>query len=141
MELLRLFVAIDLPRELKKNISQVQRQLAQKSKGIKWVEDVNLHLTLKFLGEVPTERRNDIHLAIKDSVQKMNSFKLQLKGLGTFGSPGKPNVIWIGIEGQREKLLNLHNRLDAKLSHLGLAGKKEGILPTLPWEGSRKVLY
>ncbi len=113
---MRLFLAIDIPEEIKEEISKFQGQL--KMKGIKLVEKENLHITVKFLGEIDEETLKEI-LNLDLSIQPV---KIKLKTLGTFPNSNYIRVIWIGV--YNENLIEIFKEVDKKLSNLGF--KREG---------------
>lgn len=93
-ETLRSFLAIDIPEELKKKIRALQKELA--TKGIKLVEQENIHITLKFLGNVPAERVEQIKRVIKNI--QLPAFSVQLKNMGIFPNENYIRVLWIGCK-------------------------------------------
>jgi 2'-5' RNA ligase len=91
---LRTFVAIDIPNELKKNISTLKNEL--NIEGIKLVEDENLHITLKFLGDVESTKLANIEQALR--AVKFKKFVIKLRGIGVFPNERYVRVVWIGCE-------------------------------------------
>ncbi|MEO2116937.1 MAG: RNA 2',3'-cyclic phosphodiesterase [Methanocaldococcus sp.] len=114
---MRLFLAIDIPEEIKEEIAKFQGQF--KMKGIKLVEKENLHITVKFLGEVDEEKLKEI-LNLDLSIQPV---KIKLKTLGTFPNPNYIRVIWIGA--YNENLIEIFKEIDKKLSNLGFKRERE----------------
>jgi len=104
----RLFIAIDLPETIKKNLDSMSFGIP----GAKWVTPEQLHLTVRFIGEVDGALFHDI----KDVLDEINfnSFSLQLKGVGYFPPRGAPRVLWIGLE-KSEPLQLLRKKIDAAL--------------------------
>ncbi len=103
MEMKRLFVAVDLPEELKKDIYGFARQLEQD--GIKLVEEKNLHITIRFIGEVPDETVPEIVSRLEKI--KFQEFECKIKGVGVFPNPSYIRVVWVGLEsGQLAQLAN-----------------------------------
>ena len=111
---MRLFIAIDLNEEVRGNIKAVQRKLGHE--GLKLVEPENLHLTLKFLGEVPESDLHKIESSISDSVKGLNEFKLSFHGVGYFGSERFMKVIWAGVDSGKEQFISLARSLEERLS-------------------------
>ena len=123
---MRCFIAIDLPEEIKKEIAKIQKQLPD-FKG-KLTEKDNLHLTLKFLGEISDEQVNNI----KEKLEKIkfNKFKAKLQNIGVF-SESFVRIIWINLENcdglQKEidnALSKLFKREERFMSHLTIARVK-----------------
>ena len=117
--MIRIFIAIQLPDEVKKNIVELTNELKQTETAVKWVEEKNLHITLKFLGWVEDRKiDNVVELATKASAG-IGSFKARFEGIGTF-PPGKtPRVVWAGVAEGCDKLTKLANKLEEILSDAG----------------------
>ncbi|NPA99868.1 MAG: RNA 2',3'-cyclic phosphodiesterase [Crenarchaeota archaeon] len=124
MNLLRVFIAVEITDEkIKKLIESIQRELLKGGVDIKPVEMENLHITLRFIGEVPQATVNEIINKLRTiSYQK---FKMRIKGLGAFPSPSNPRVIWAGVaEGSRE-LSELHEIVERLVGRYGIKDDKE----------------
>ncbi|WP_423792575.1 RNA 2',3'-cyclic phosphodiesterase [Methanocaldococcus indicus] len=119
---MRVFLAIDIPKDIKNKIYELQKDF--KIKGIKLVEKENLHITVKFLGEVDDNTLNKI-LNLNLEIPKT---KIELKGLGTFPNENYIRVIWIGVYG--EGLINIFKEIDNKLNTLGFE-KERSYVPHL----------
>jgi len=119
---MRLFVAIDLDESLKPEITKLQNCLKGYS-GIKLVEPENLHLTLKFLGEVQEFKLNDIKKIL--SLIEFEKFVINLKGLGFFPSEKRPRVVWIGVTRGEEKVRKLAELINNELARLGFKKEKD----------------
>lgn len=103
---MRCFIAIDIPDEVKGKIRILIDNMRHLSKGVRWVPIENIHLTLKFLGDVSEDLIPDIKNRLILLKNKYNPFKIDIKGTGAFPSPKYPSVLWIGVEpsDQLEKL-------------------------------------
>src|SRR5690242_15410354 len=111
--MLRLFVGIGLPPELKLRLSVMMSGLP----GAKWVDSGNLHLTLRFIGEVDEGLAGDIDAALQ--LVRAQRFELELAGVGQFGAGEKTRQLWVGVE-RSEKLLALHEKVEHGLERCGL---------------------
>lgn len=112
--MIRLFVALPIP-------GSQRRRLAQICTGIddaRWLDDHNLHMTLRFIGEVPEDQGEDLATAL--SKLRTTPFQLRLKGVGHFGSSRGVRAVWADIEPSPE-LVQLRGRVDAVLQRAGLA--------------------
>lgn len=139
----RLFVACELPGEAKDALAAVQRLLQERgTEGLRWVRPEGIHLTLKFLGEVPARRLEAIERALARAVQEPFSLSVWLGRLGSFGGSTGLRVVWVGLEGDVEELARLAARVEGALdplgfprerrpfaAHLTLARVKEGASP------------
>ena len=132
MEQIRSFIAIELPDELKVGLAQLEARLrSAESSWVKWVDPYSIHLTLKFLGNIATDRVNEITGAMKDAVQGTTSFHLETKQLGAFPNLRRVQVVWVGIGGEVEKLIQLQQRIDSSFAPLGFAAETRPFTPHL----------
>ena len=128
---MRLFVAVNLPGPLKGRIAGLQRELALTGADVKWVEEENLHLTVKFLGEVAPERLAALEGALARAVPACRAFRLELSGLGTFPPRGVPRVLWVGVGGEVEAFRDLHRAVERSLAALGYPEEDREFRPHL----------
>lgn len=116
---MRVFIAIELPDEIRKNIVELVSELKEVGSAVKWVEEKNLHITLKFLGWVEDRKIDDVIELAAKAAGGTGSFKAKFEGLGTF-PPGKtPRVVWVGVSEGGEKLKKLADSLEETLSNAG----------------------
>jgi 2'-5' RNA ligase len=127
---MRCFIAVDLPHLLKEEInSHVIGELRKKLEGIRWVGLDGIHITLKFLGEVPESDIPRISEVLSHTIKGIPKFSLLIGGLGGFPSINNPRVIWIGVEGDIETLNNLHRNIEDEFSKLGFKRDREEFVP------------
>lgn len=128
----RIFVAIDLSPQIKKAIAAHIQQLRQEwpKATIGWVRPENLHLTLKFIGEVPAERLNDIANAVERAIIGCTPFTFDISGSGAFPVRGTPRVLWIGVTANRP-LSRLHTNLEKELAEIGIPREAKDFHPHL----------
>jgi len=132
MEQVRCFIAIELPEEVKAGLSQLQAQLKSGNQfPVKWVNPYNIHLTLKFLGNVNVDRTSQITEAMAEAAQGVSPFRLEIKGLGVFPNPRRVQVIWVGVSGEVDKLLQLQKGIESSLARLGFAPEPRAFTPHL----------
>ena len=111
--MLRLFIAVDLPETIKENLESMSFGIP----GAKWVRPEQLHLTVRFIGEVDGALFHDIKNILAEV--SAASFSLQLKGVGYFPPRGAPRVLWVGLE-KSEPLLLLRKKIDLRLLRVGV---------------------
>ncbi|MBI2887304.1 MAG: RNA 2',3'-cyclic phosphodiesterase [Chloroflexi bacterium] len=118
---LRAFVALPLPDAVKLALSQVQRRLRAVAEGrlVKWVEPGAMHLTLKFLGEIPPQQVAPIGEAVQRASEGAPPFTLRLDALGAFPSGQRPRVVWAGASSVVEQCATLFQRVEQELRPLG----------------------
>ena len=132
MEQIRSFIAIELPDELKTELSQLQAKLKLgRQPWVKWVDPYGVHLTLKFLGNIAIDRTGEITKAIEAAAQGMPPFRLEIKGIGVFPNLRRVQVAWVGISGEVDKLGQLQQRIESNLAHLGFTPESRPFTPHL----------
>src|SRR5436305_2505785 len=119
--MLRLFVGIEFPPELKLDLSL----LCSGVPGARWVDPGNLHLTLRFIGEVPEDIAADVDEALAGL--KARRFTLQLAGTGVFGG-NRPHALWVGAERDPE-LVRLRDKIEHALIQAGLEPESRKFAP------------
>jgi 2'-5' RNA ligase len=130
--MLRLFVACELPPEMKAALARLQDAL--RSKGaprVRWVRPDGIHLTLKFLGAVPQEKVAAICEALAPTVQGIPPLALSLAEVGTFGDRRGARVLWVGMQGDLEPLARLQQRVEKALEPLGFPPERRAFSPHL----------
>lgn len=115
---MRCFIAIDLPEEIKKQIGLIINLITPLSKDIKWVPYENIHMTLKFLGEVKEDTLPEIEQRLRDICCVQAPFSISVRGTGAFPNEKTPNVIWIGVD-KSDRLKSLYMDIDNSLSEAG----------------------
>lgn len=127
---MRCFIALDLPIDIKKQINHIINIASPLSKDIKWVPYDNIHLTLKFLGEVNETLIKEIEKRLRDICSGNEPFSINVRGIGAFPNEKVPNVLWVGIE-QSENLRALFKTIDHAISELGFEREKRKHSPHL----------
>ena len=131
-EQIRSFVAIELPDEAKKGLTSLRRELERdEHRFVKWVDPGGVHLTLKFLGNIPSRRVTEITEAMRKAAQGLSPFLLEISGLGAFPSLKQPRVVWVGVGGQLDKLSTLRQNIDSALATLGFTREERPFVPHL----------
>ena len=131
-EQLRSFIAIELPEEAKEGLVRLRKELERdEHKFVKWVAPGGIHLTLKFLGNIPSKRVTEIVEAIAEAAQGISPFHLEISGMGAFPSLRQARVFWVGIGGEVEKLSRLQQNIDSALAVLGFAKEERSFVPHL----------
>jgi 2'-5' RNA ligase len=122
MENIRTFISIDLQdKEIIRNIINIQRSFREDNFKIKYVEEDNLHFTLKFFGEVEKEKLQ----IIENNLSSISVPELSLKGIGCF-TPSFPRVLWAGVEKGGDELRRLSKNIEDKMNTLGFPSEKKG---------------
>ncbi len=100
MDAIRAFIAIELPAPILAQLEQVESRLKPLLPPgcLRWVKPDSVHLTLKFLGQVPSDQIDIISSALRNSVAALHSFELEVSGAGCFPNLRRPRVMWVGIQ-------------------------------------------
>ncbi len=117
---MRLFVAINLPDDVRRGVWEAVEPLRAQPYPVRWVSAESLHLTLKFLGDTAPEREAEIVAAVEAAVLGANRFTLPVEGFGVFPSRGRPRVAWVGCAAVPPLEL-LQDRVERELERLGFS--------------------
>lgn len=120
--MIRLFVAIALPDSVKDQIALLGGGVP----GAKWIDRDNLHLTLRFIGEVPEDRMADIHHGL--SRVRHQPFEIAVAGIGYFKQGRNPTVLWVGVD-RNDALGQLHDKIEQALQREGLESDGRRFVP------------
>jgi 2'-5' RNA ligase len=128
---LRTFIALPLPSQVQQTLEQWTQQLKQRQKhGVRWVNIANLHLTIKFLGDISPEKVAAIHKVMLKTAAEFSPFNFDLEGVGAFPDLKNPRVIWVGILAPPE-MKELHHLLEKNLEPLGFPLEERSFSPHL----------
>jgi len=133
METIRTFIAIELTDALHRALADAEAQFERDraARFVRWVAPENIHITLKFLGDVDTDRMSDLPRALADACVGIAPFMLTIDGAGAFPNLRRPNVVWIGARGQIEIAAHLSQKIDAACAALGFAREERPFAPHL----------
>ena len=121
---MRIFVAVTPPPQARRAALAAAEEAAREIGGIRWTKQENIHLTLKFLGEVPDEALESICAALREVCSAHAPFDARLRGLGAFPSPRRARVIWAGMDEGSGEISALAESVESVLEPLGF--RREG---------------
>ncbi len=121
---MRAFIAVDLPSDIKTKIAKVTDQLKENDLAFNWVKSKNLHLTLKFLGDINKEKFEKIKEKIETVAKKFEPFSIELKKFGFFPNERKPRVFFIQTSGE-EVLGKIAASIEEELENFGFEKEKK----------------
>ncbi|UCD47972.1 MAG: RNA 2',3'-cyclic phosphodiesterase [Deltaproteobacteria bacterium] len=116
---MRLFIGIGLPPECRRTIAGAVSPLRDRKVPVSWVPERNLHLTLKFLGETPPGRVDELAVLLTEAVREIPPFGLRVGQAGGFPTLRAPRVLWVGIREPLELVGKLHENMENALSGAG----------------------
>jgi len=128
---MRLFIAIEIPNDVKKAIGEVQSKLKKSGVDASWTRLEGIHLTLKFLGEVAESKVPDIMMAISDVVKGIYGFRIDVSSAGAFPNPKNARVAWMGVSGEIDKLTNLQAAVEGAMIQKGFKREDRVFTPHL----------
>jgi len=131
-DVIRTFIAVDLPPAVLDALDQISAQLQDKlpNTPVRWVNVEKMHLTLKFLGDVSTENIGMVERILKSEAAKRPVMEIGIGGIGAFPKTRHPRVIWIGIEAPTE-LFDLRRGIEDGVARLGYNYDKYEFTPHL----------
>ncbi len=129
--MLRAFLAIDPPPTLRPCLQQVLDHLKASGAQVKWVPVGNIHLTLKFFGNITAAQAEAIAQAAAPLAAAQPPFTLTLTSPGAFPHPNNPRVIWVGVGGQLDVLTSFFHQLETHFAHLGFPPEGRTFAPHL----------
>jgi 2'-5' RNA ligase len=131
MSLLRAFIAVELPLDIRKTVCAATSKLQNEVGGlVRWVPMENMHLTLKFLGDVSPSNMDLLSSMLRSETDLFHCFELRLIGLGSFPSLKRPRVIYIGIQAPAV-LESLQRGIESATHRLGYESEERGFSPHL----------
>jgi RNA 2',3'-cyclic 3'-phosphodiesterase len=119
MENIRTFIAVDIPQEIKMELDKLITELRSYAPDIRWVRAANLHLTLRFLGDIPRNSISDLATELSTSLTGFGEFPIALSGVGAFPNLKRARVIWIGGGEGCERMVELAHTVEKSCINLG----------------------
>jgi len=131
MTVIRAFIAIDLPLSIQQKLNDVLLSVkCPQTSAVRWTPAKNIHLTIKFLGDVSPANVDLLARILKSEVSRHRPFEIRVGELGAFPSIRRPRVVWIGVEAP-PTLLSLQRGIEAETVRLGYAAEERPFSPHL----------
>ncbi len=127
----RVFIAVSLPEAVIKKIEIIQDRLKKTKADVRWVKPANIHLTLKFLGNITPEQISGLKDALEKAAQKFQPFSIFIEEMGSFPSIDSPRVIWVGISQGKEILNKMNKAIEDDLAQAGFPREERAFHPHL----------
>lgn len=131
-EVIRTFIAVDIPEDVRGSLGQISSQLQEKlpDTPVRWVDHHKIHLTLKFLGDVSQENLGMVKKILASEVNKHQAMEIGIGRLGAFPKIRHPRVVWVGVEAPSE-LYDLRRGIEDGVARLGYNYDKYDFTPHL----------
>ncbi len=131
MQTIRSFIAVPLAENVSRGTARLITRLSQVDEGIRWVPVDNLHLTLKFLGEVDNTLVPKICEFSREICEGYEPFELSFAGTGGFPNLNRARILWVGVEDPSGSLVGIVSELESKLADLGFKPEPRDYTPHL----------
>ncbi len=118
---IRAFIAFELPADVLDRVQSLQEKLKTLGLNVRWVRPGNLHLTLKFLGNIARTDIESVRSGLSAAIGRFSPIALSLKGIGVFPGVRRPRVLWVGIAGEVQMLAELQATIEDVLAPVGIA--------------------
>lgn len=130
--MIRAFICLELSSSLKTRLEKLELELqTQTTSKVSWVKASNLHLTLRFLGDIAENQISKVQTCIEEACLGMKSFVLEASQLGAFPNLRRPRVFWVGIKDSTSTLLLMQEKLEQKLIRTGFSPSDHSFSPHL----------
>ncbi len=129
MGTIRTFVCLPIPESARDQLVATQQRLRQSGAQVSWVKPDNIHLTIKFLGSVQTDRLEKIIQGVRRAAGRGSPIQLELTELGCFPNTRAPKIIWAGPKRLPEALGILYHRVEEELVAKGFAPESRPFSP------------
>ena len=133
IDTLRLFIAAELPDDVLMHVKRVQTLLKKEltSPALRWAHPSSIHLTLKFLGDVPVTQVEGVEAVLDEAAANHDPLELDVQGMGCFPNFQRPNVVWLGIKGDVKGLKALQTTIEMAMADLGFDPESRNYTPHL----------
>ncbi len=128
---MRCFIAIEIPDAIQALLLCVQEELKRNIRGASWVKRGNIHLTLRFLGDVAPNQISTIKNAIEKVANRRPPFSMKIGGIGAFPNPTRPRIIWAGVKTGANEVVAISKEIDAGLGQHGFGRDEKPFRPHL----------
>ena len=128
---MRAFIAIELSPEIKDSLAQIESHLKYSGADVKWLETGNIHLTLKFLGDITEENCGKIKSILDEIGRSIKPFEMSIKDIGAFPNINYPRVIWVGLDKGTVESKALAEKIDEEVLKIGFQKEPRPFAPHL----------
>lgn len=117
--MIRTFIAIEIPEEIQKRVALLAQSLSGSGTNVRWVKQENIHVTLKFLGDVEEARIEELARSVAEVTKRMAPFEVSLSVVGVFPSMRSPRIVWVGVGEGEETIEQLQKGIEENLARIG----------------------
>ncbi|HDD53686.1 MAG TPA: RNA 2',3'-cyclic phosphodiesterase [Thermosulfidibacter takaii] len=145
---MRAFIAMELSPQVKESLRKLINDLKSRNIKGRWVPPENIHLTLRFLGNIEEDQVKAIEQLLEEVAEEADPFQISIEGLGAFPHPARPRVLWVGVKEGTTTLQRLYQIIEKGLVRLGFPPNDKSFKPHLtlarfknPLERTRRLVY
>lgn len=117
---MRSFVAIELPDRVRESLAALRERLRKSGAAASWVREENMHLTLRFLGDVAQPDLDRLSEVLGERLPAFSPLMLRIQNLGAFPNPRRPSVVWVGVEMVTGSLMDVQESIEAAARAIGV---------------------
>ena len=128
---IRTFICIEVPETIKNRIERLQHELRKTQAQVSWTRAANIHLTIKFLGDIEAGQVNAVRVAVERATTGINGFEIEVNGAGCFPSIKNPRVLWVGLDQIPDELRKLQRNVEDELAREGFEREPKKFSPHL----------
>ncbi len=128
---MRCFLAIELPDAVRQRLAALQTQLRELDRAVRWTRPEQIHLTLKFLGDVPDPQIARVCEVVRTTLAARGCFELEVQGVGCFPPQGPPRIVWAGLAGPPAELVSMYESFEVAFGELGYPPEGRAFRPHL----------
>ncbi len=128
---MRLFIAIDVAPEIRRKLRAVQEKLAAIKADVRWVPPENMHITVKFIGDLDDSRAGELLERVVNAAAQVPAFSLEVEGVGRFPEKGPVRVIMSRVLSPDQRMTKLHRLIDSAAGGMGLPLDTRVLVPHL----------
>ncbi|MFQ5655012.1 MAG: RNA 2',3'-cyclic phosphodiesterase [Planctomycetota bacterium] len=126
---MRAFLAVEIEPRARREVANLIGRLSREVEGVRWVPEANLHVTLRFLGEVEDAEVPVLVDEVREEIAAIEAFDATIEGLGFFPPRGNARVIWVGIGEGKESLIRIAKGVEAGLARSGFSKENRPYTP------------
>ncbi|HOD11525.1 MAG TPA: RNA 2',3'-cyclic phosphodiesterase [Candidatus Omnitrophota bacterium] len=136
---MRVFVGIDLDKNIKDAINELRQDLRSCNEDVRWVEPQNAHLTLKFIGDVKSDKIDDLSRTLVDTLKDVKAFTIKIDHFGCFPNEKRAQILWLGVSTGAKKAGHIAEMLEQRLEPFCSDKNKKVFLPHITIAKARNV--
>lgn len=128
---IRSFLAFELPEGIKKTVARISGEIRHSDLDARWVKPENIHLTVVFMGNIKSDELEFLGAEVEKVCSEYGIFDIALKGMGYFPNRQRPRVLWMGLDGNLERMSQFRDDLQKSLIVFGIKEEKRRFIPHL----------